>query len=41
MALVNVVLVDPAPVPLAAFVVALAVVTTTSLTDDVGLIFDC
>ena len=41
MALVIVVLVDPAPVTLAAFVVALAVIATTFLTVDAGIIFDC
>ena len=41
MALVAVVLLDPAPVALAAFVIALAVVFTTVLTIDAGLIFDC
>ena len=41
MALVVVVLIAPAPVALAAFVATLAVVTTTFLTVDVGLIFDC
>jgi len=41
MALAIVVLVDPAPVALAAFFVALAVATTTFLAIDVGLIFDC
>ena len=41
MALVVIVLADPALVALAAFVVALAVVNTMFLTIDVGLIFDC
>jgi hypothetical protein len=39
--IVTIVLVAPATVALAAFVIALAVVTTTVLTVDVGLIFDC
>ena len=38
---ITVVLVAPATVALAAFVIALAVVTTTFLSVDVGLIFDC
>ena len=38
---IDVVLVAPATIALAAFIVALAVVTTTFLAIDVGLIFDC
>jgi hypothetical protein len=39
--IVAVVLVPPATVALATFVIALTVVTTTFLAVDVGLIFDC
>jgi len=38
---IDVVLVAPATIALAAFIVALAVVTTMFLAIDVGLIFDC
>jgi len=41
MSLVVIVLVAPASVALAAFVVALAVVATTFIVIDVDLIFDC
>ena len=41
MALIVVVIVAPAPVTLAAFVVAIAVIDTKFLVVDVGLIFDC
>ena len=41
MALAIFVLIDPAPIALAAFFVALAVATTTFLAIDVGLIFNC
>ena len=41
MALVIVVLVAPASVPLAAFIVALTVLATNFLAVDVDLIFDC
>jgi len=40
-AAITIVLISPATVALAAFVVALAVVTNTFLAVDVGLIFDC
>ena len=41
MALVVVVLVAPAPLALAAFIVTLTVVITTFFAIDVGLMFDC
>jgi len=41
MALIVVVLVDPVPIALAAFIIALAVVATMFLTVNAGLIIDC